>query len=623
MTKREFLQRLERCLAGMDASERSSMVEFYEEQIDDRMDDGMAEEAAVASLESPEDIAANILAMRAETARNQAQAASPSAMPGAAGAGTDPAADQTGASGTTPTPARKKSHPVLRGIGRSLLGFLEVLAAIILIPIAICLVAALVCVYIALWACAVALGASSLGCAAAAVILIITLFAAPPATAAVGVATAGLIVGALGLTVLLAILAYAFGKLLVYLVIWIARPIRRARARRRAEREATTKQYPSMPVPPMPVTSATTTPAQARRGFPLWGKFAIVSVVLALIGAGMVLGAVAQAGSFEGLVRQAGSNAIVHELTIDADQVTTIDLSAHEYTTDGANAAVIGFSLGGGGSNDHHSVGLGVSPDDKIHVLGSAQVWGVIFSHGSDYTLTQPTLDGQTIRLEDELIPGGLTVQNPFASFSYGGTVRILIPQGWQGTIICDDDTTDIQRDYSRYLGNNSHTTQLEIDGPLNLRAGSIFLTNVSATSMELEAAGDSHTVSLDNVAARESITVRGAIAYLGIVEAGGGIVVDPGTRVIRTGDDDTDLAYERSVEYAAGGGIEGARDAGGSGDGDITDGEDRGEDTDGDANESASEDAGERVSGGAVERATATVAASEPPDSHSSTRTS
>ena len=59
MTKREFLDRLERCLASLDAGERASMVDFYSEQIDDRMDDGMSEEPAVASLDSPKDIAAN------------------------------------------------------------------------------------------------------------------------------------------------------------------------------------------------------------------------------------------------------------------------------------------------------------------------------------------------------------------------------------------------------------------------------------------------------------------------------------------------------------------------------------------------------------------------------------
>lgn len=67
MTKREFLDRLERCLASLDPSERASMVDFYSEQIDDRMDDGMTESQAVASLESPEDIAANILSLRSES----------------------------------------------------------------------------------------------------------------------------------------------------------------------------------------------------------------------------------------------------------------------------------------------------------------------------------------------------------------------------------------------------------------------------------------------------------------------------------------------------------------------------------------------------------------------------
>ena len=73
MTKREFLDRLERCLASLDAGERAAMVDFYSEQIEDRIDDGMTETQAVASLESPEDIAANILAQRADTPDPAAQ----------------------------------------------------------------------------------------------------------------------------------------------------------------------------------------------------------------------------------------------------------------------------------------------------------------------------------------------------------------------------------------------------------------------------------------------------------------------------------------------------------------------------------------------------------------------
>ena len=35
MTKREFLDRLERCLASLEDGERANMVEFYREQIEE------------------------------------------------------------------------------------------------------------------------------------------------------------------------------------------------------------------------------------------------------------------------------------------------------------------------------------------------------------------------------------------------------------------------------------------------------------------------------------------------------------------------------------------------------------------------------------------------------------
>ena len=538
MTKREFLERLERCLAGLDASERSSMVEFYEEQIDDRMDDGMAEEAAVASLESPEDIAANILALRAEAARAQASATR-AATDGLSSASTGPARPAT-----AEAPRQKRSF--LRGLGRSLLGFLEVLAAIILIPVAIGLIATLIGVYVALWFGAAALAMASLGSAAIAVIFVISLFAAPPATAAVGVGTAGLIVGALGLTVLLALLTYAFGKLLVYLVIWCVRPMRRAAARRRAQREAETKQYPSMPVPPMPV-AAPAAATQGRAKFPLWGKFAIVATLLSLIGGGMVLGAVVSTGSMEALVREAGLNGPVRELTLDATDITTIDLSSQAYKTTGSYP--IGFSIGGGGSADYNHVSIGVSPDNRIHVRGAAQMWGAIFQRNEPYTLTQPIVDGDTMRLESQQVAGGFTIQNPFASMAYDGSVHVLIPRNWKGTVTCDDSSTVISRDSTHYLGNR-YSSPVTIDGTLDLRAGSVSLAYFSAASMSLEATGMEHVswggVYLDSVSASGEIKVGGPRALLRNVDATGGLVIDPDTRISHPSAD-----AEDGLEYA------------------------------------------------------------------------
>lgn len=61
MRKDEFLSRLRSCLSTLPNAERENILEFYAEQIDERIDDGMNEKEAVASLEAPEEIAANVL----------------------------------------------------------------------------------------------------------------------------------------------------------------------------------------------------------------------------------------------------------------------------------------------------------------------------------------------------------------------------------------------------------------------------------------------------------------------------------------------------------------------------------------------------------------------------------
>lgn len=61
MRKDEFTSRLFSCLHELPEEERKGVIEFYLEQLADRMDDGMTEEEALASLESPEDIAINVI----------------------------------------------------------------------------------------------------------------------------------------------------------------------------------------------------------------------------------------------------------------------------------------------------------------------------------------------------------------------------------------------------------------------------------------------------------------------------------------------------------------------------------------------------------------------------------
>lgn len=50
MNKQEFLSRLHKGLSGLPAKEKRERLAFYGEMIDDRMEDGLSEEAAVAEI---------------------------------------------------------------------------------------------------------------------------------------------------------------------------------------------------------------------------------------------------------------------------------------------------------------------------------------------------------------------------------------------------------------------------------------------------------------------------------------------------------------------------------------------------------------------------------------------
>ena len=57
MTKQEFLRRLEERLAGVPQEERAERLSFYGEMIDDRMEEGLTEEEAVAGISPVAEIA--------------------------------------------------------------------------------------------------------------------------------------------------------------------------------------------------------------------------------------------------------------------------------------------------------------------------------------------------------------------------------------------------------------------------------------------------------------------------------------------------------------------------------------------------------------------------------------
>lgn len=62
MTLNEFLRALENGIMQLDESERNSRLGYYAEMIQDRMEDGMSEAEAVASIGDPAELARTILA---------------------------------------------------------------------------------------------------------------------------------------------------------------------------------------------------------------------------------------------------------------------------------------------------------------------------------------------------------------------------------------------------------------------------------------------------------------------------------------------------------------------------------------------------------------------------------
>ncbi len=61
MTKNEFLTELRSRLEGLFEADRNQSLDYYSEMIDDRMEDGLSEEEAVAAVGTPSELAEQIL----------------------------------------------------------------------------------------------------------------------------------------------------------------------------------------------------------------------------------------------------------------------------------------------------------------------------------------------------------------------------------------------------------------------------------------------------------------------------------------------------------------------------------------------------------------------------------
>lgn len=61
MNKKKFLSALEQALADLTRKDRRKTLDFYRELIDDRLEEGLTEEAVIADIGAPETIAEQVL----------------------------------------------------------------------------------------------------------------------------------------------------------------------------------------------------------------------------------------------------------------------------------------------------------------------------------------------------------------------------------------------------------------------------------------------------------------------------------------------------------------------------------------------------------------------------------
>lgn len=144
MTKQEFSDALRKALTNLPPEDLERSIDFYQEMIDDRMEDGISEEEAVAAIGSVAEVSQQILADHPNM---------------------EPVAE------TPPSRRRRKAWEiVLLAVGSPI--WLSLLIAGF--AVALSLYAVLWALVICLWAVSVSAGASAVGGTAGAVVMIAT-----------------------------------------------------------------------------------------------------------------------------------------------------------------------------------------------------------------------------------------------------------------------------------------------------------------------------------------------------------------------------------------------------------------------------------------------------------------
>lgn len=188
MNKQEFLTELKKRLSGIPKKDIDQTIEFYEELILDKMEEGQTEEEAIASLDSIDEIVKATLS-----------------------------------NVSIPKLVKEKFAPK-----RSLKTWeIVVIAstAIIWIPLAIVLLSVILSLYVGLWSGVIALAASTISVGASSLIIVGGILDLCIGHAASGIFTIGLALALLGIALLLGLLTFKLSKLMVVLckkiILWI------------------------------------------------------------------------------------------------------------------------------------------------------------------------------------------------------------------------------------------------------------------------------------------------------------------------------------------------------------------------------------------------------------------
>ena len=189
MNKQSYLEQIRRLLQRLPEEDRERSLAFYAESIDDRMEDGLSEEAAVASMEKPEKAAETILM-------------------------------------DMPIPKLVKARVKERRMGAAEI-LLLALGFPLWFPLLLTVLILGLTVYLLVWALVLALGAVVLAMGlSAAALLVAGVYSIIKAAISLGVLNFGAALVLTGLTVLLGFVLVWAGKLAVMLGKWMVRGLK-------------------------------------------------------------------------------------------------------------------------------------------------------------------------------------------------------------------------------------------------------------------------------------------------------------------------------------------------------------------------------------------------------------